>query len=837
MSTNDEAMKALLEGSEYLIDRKLEVAPIDKTFFADISGVNSDNTYNIVANKRTFENVPSLFHGLTLNTRVWVLAPQNNYSQMIILGKNNMDSYIASDAVISVNGKVGEVVLGDSDFPNFVLKNGTRAMDYLTVGTRSTGGAYQSGSVSIGFGNSADGYNALSVGSMVTASGNNSSAFGLSTIASGQNSSSFGRESLASGAYSHAEGQSTKATLDCCHSEGHNTIANGNYSHASNYYTTASGYASYAEGNGTTASGSNSHAQGNGSVASGSSSHAGGYYTIANGMYQTAIGKYNTPDGVSAFIIGNGTSTSSRSNAMKVDFNGNAWFSGTVYDSTGTTLRYTLPTASATVLGGIKVGDGLSIDVGGVLSAEHENVTIGVGACDKWNTSGFRGITGIHCIVGFKNYIIGGVYYDSQIKYDSIPVLAISTDGINFNQIQNIPISVSLHKQRMATDDITFVMISDDNVSLYYTTNGTTWTNYTPPSYINHIAKIFYTQGYFYIVDYNKTIYRSTNGINNWNGFSQNGISPHYDNIINIVGDENGKLAILLDYAQYRSVYTVQDNSSYVTWTLSKSIQKSIGNISNIVYTNNGFCLYGSAVTSSVYYGIFYLSTDLVIWSTAQTIVNDCSAISEMYYKNGMTVAMIPTDRLGAYGATESLGYLNGLIMASTTDFENWTMVQIPDSIEPTAIFTSPPDNKILKRWLFSPYNLIHCNDGFYIILYKTYEAYNYDNNTTTKTTEITTESYKTSYVIESKTEDEVLQLFNSWFNSDTTKSVKYISQYLSSSQQLQAKTNIGLDNVDNTSDLNKPISTATQTALGLKANTSDLVAITTAEIEAIFNA
>jgi hypothetical protein len=37
------------------------------------------------------------------------------------------------------------------------------------------------------------------------------------------------------------------------------------------------------------------------------------------------------------------------------------------------------------------------------------------------------------------------------------------------------------------------------------------------------------------------------------------------------------------------------------------------------------------------------------------------------------------------------------------------------------------------------------------------------------------------------------------------------------------ARTNLGLDNVDNTADLNKPISTATQTALNTKANASDV--------------
>jgi hypothetical protein len=44
----------------------------------------------------------------------------------------------------------------------------------------------------------------------------------------------------------------------------------------------------------------------------------------------------------------------------------------------------------------------------------------------------------------------------------------------------------------------------------------------------------------------------------------------------------------------------------------------------------------------------------------------------------------------------------------------------------------------------------------------------------------------------------------------------------------LGAKTNLGLENVDNTSDLNKPISTATQTALDLKENQINKSAVTT---------
>lgn len=40
---------------------------------------------------------------------------------------------------------------------------------------------------------------------------------------------------------------------------------------------------------------------------------------------------------------------------------------------------------------------------------------------------------------------------------------------------------------------------------------------------------------------------------------------------------------------------------------------------------------------------------------------------------------------------------------------------------------------------------------------------------------------------------------------------------------QLKSYINLALSNVDNTSDLNKPISTATQAALDLKANVSDV--------------
>lgn len=133
------------------------------------------------------------------------------------------------------------------------------------------------------------------------------------------------------GSYSVAEGSDTTASGISSHAEGYGTTASGNCSHAEGYGTTASKDYSHAEGDSTTASGSRSHAEGYGTIASEISSHAEGCGTIAASSYQHAQGKYNIEDadGTYAHIVGNGTS-SARSNAHTLDWNGNAWYKGTI---------------------------------------------------------------------------------------------------------------------------------------------------------------------------------------------------------------------------------------------------------------------------------------------------------------------------------------------------------------------------------------------------------------------------------------------------------------------------------------------------------------------------
>lgn len=132
-----------------------------------------------------------------------------------------------------------------------------------------------------------------------------------------------GYQTTASGEASHAEGESTTASGYCSHAEGYNTTANDRQSHAEGNSTTA-GRRGHAEGYYTTSSGENSHAEGNSTTASGNASHTQNTGTIARGDSQTVLGKYNVEDvnGTYAAIIGNGTDSNARSNALAVDWNG-----------------------------------------------------------------------------------------------------------------------------------------------------------------------------------------------------------------------------------------------------------------------------------------------------------------------------------------------------------------------------------------------------------------------------------------------------------------------------------------------------------------------------------
>ncbi|MDE5946349.1 MAG: hypothetical protein K2G63_03435 [Oscillospiraceae bacterium] len=126
------------------------------------------------------------------------------------------------------------------------------------------------------------------------------------------------------GEYSHAGGYMTAAENNYAYAYGCKAHATGLYSYSIGCLTVASGMNSYALGNNTLASGNYSHAQGELTKAIGRTSYSEGCGTSAKGNYSHVMGKFNVEDNENkfAFIIGNGTSSSKRSNALAIGWDG-----------------------------------------------------------------------------------------------------------------------------------------------------------------------------------------------------------------------------------------------------------------------------------------------------------------------------------------------------------------------------------------------------------------------------------------------------------------------------------------------------------------------------------
>lgn len=200
--------------------------------------------------------------------------------------------------------------------------------------------------------------------------GNGSIVQGSYCGASGVFSYAQGVLVYANGKYSHAEGMMTQANGQQSHSEGSLTLAEGSSSHAEGYNTNAYGNYSHSEGEKSEASGEGAHAEGYDTGANGIYSHSEGYRTIASGQYQHVSGKYNIEDTANtyAYIIGNGSSNSARSNAHTVDWSGNAWYAGTINAAGGFAGAAERPTYNGKPLAlysDVGTGGGSSVDLSG----------------------------------------------------------------------------------------------------------------------------------------------------------------------------------------------------------------------------------------------------------------------------------------------------------------------------------------------------------------------------------------------------------------------------------------------------------------------------------------
>ncbi|MBW1294134.1 C1q-like domain-containing protein [Aquimarina litoralis] len=180
-------------------------------------------------------------------------------------------------------------------------------------------------------------------------------------------------DSGATGTYAVAIGQRVVASAGNSIAIGDAVQATNNYATAIGYGNIASGYRSFAAGESNTASASSSTALGYSSTASGRASMALGRGTTASGVYATttgfftnaeaqnsfALGRFNVGGGTAdswvttdpLFEIGNGSSSTSKSNALTILKNGNAQLNGSLTidgDNAGSGAAYTLPAQDGT---------------------------------------------------------------------------------------------------------------------------------------------------------------------------------------------------------------------------------------------------------------------------------------------------------------------------------------------------------------------------------------------------------------------------------------------------------------------------------------------------------
>ena len=205
----------------------------------------------------------------------------------------------------------------------------------------------------------AEGSSTKASGYISHAEGRGSTAEGAETKALKQGAHAEGSQTTASASCAHAEGSGTAASGSNAHAEGSQTIASGSEAHAEGSNTKALKNASHVEDSSTEASGPFSHAEGNNTKASGPFSHSEGFNTVAASNMQHVQGRYNLEDtgGVYAHIVGNGQYSEAsgeveRANAHTLDWEGNAWYAGTLEcsglvrtDTADSTTRYLVQVA------------------------------------------------------------------------------------------------------------------------------------------------------------------------------------------------------------------------------------------------------------------------------------------------------------------------------------------------------------------------------------------------------------------------------------------------------------------------------------------------------------
>lgn len=241
-------------------------------------------------------------------------------------------------------------------------------------------------------------------------------------VASAYYSHAEGYKTTASAPYSHAEGSNTVASDPSCHAEGTGCVASGQSSHAEGENCRASGSYSHAEGHNTVASGISAHASGWGTVAGDETFAIGRWNKTSKGLFVVGNGWNTSSDeneawrsdalvldnsgnlhisgkltahtdqsvGASLGIeihgaarlgynwtsdrtdillaVGNGGDSNRLQDALTLDSGGNLHISGKFTADEG--VGYVLPSATADTLGGVMIGDNITIATDGTISVD-----------------------------------------------------------------------------------------------------------------------------------------------------------------------------------------------------------------------------------------------------------------------------------------------------------------------------------------------------------------------------------------------------------------------------------------------------------------------------------
>jgi hypothetical protein len=212
----------------------------------------------------------------------------------------------------------------DANTGDWSLASGYNA---IASGTHATAHGFQARAT--GLASFAHGATTLASGAYALASGIETQATGLAATAMGDSSTASGEASTALGFASEASGWASVALGDRAKASGEASFAVGNAAEATGFIATAIGSGARASGAASMALGASAFAQGGISTAIGSGTAAWSYAETALGYYNTYDFDANPNfyiDSNRIFVVGNGTSSFTRSDAMVILKNGKTGF-------------------------------------------------------------------------------------------------------------------------------------------------------------------------------------------------------------------------------------------------------------------------------------------------------------------------------------------------------------------------------------------------------------------------------------------------------------------------------------------------------------------------------